>query len=49
MSNAEARRHLNLNDASRILVFGTEGDTDPKLYAELIGETGDQIRAEQTA
>lgn len=36
---------LALNAASRVLVFGTEGDTDPELYVELIGATADEVRA----
>lgn len=40
----EAAEMLGLSDASRVLVFGTEGDTDAALYAELVGHTGDEIR-----
>ncbi|BBE73462.1 diaminopropionate ammonia-lyase [Oharaeibacter diazotrophicus] len=36
---------LGLGPTSRVLVFGTEGDTDPELYARLVGRTGDEVRA----
>jgi len=36
---------LVLGPTSRVLVFGTEGDTDPELYARLVGRTGDEVRA----
>ena len=29
---------LGLGPDSRVLVFGTEGATDPELYAQLLGE-----------
>ncbi len=31
------RAALGLDEASRVLVFGTEGATDPELYAKLVG------------
>jgi diaminopropionate ammonia-lyase len=44
-SHAAAREALGLDDASRVLVFGTEADTDPELYQDLVGKTADQVRA----
>lgn len=41
---AEAREALCLTSESTVLVFGTEGDTDPELYKELVGLTGDEVR-----
>jgi len=35
---------LGLNADSRILVFGTEGDSDPELYREIVGRTADEVR-----
>ena len=35
-----ARAALGLTDKSTVLVFGTEGATDPELYAKLIAEPG---------
>jgi diaminopropionate ammonia-lyase len=36
-----ARAALGLDAASRVLVFGTEGATDPALYASLAGMAAD--------
>lgn len=38
-ADPHARRMLRLEPASRILVFGTEGATDPELYAALLGRS----------
>jgi diaminopropionate ammonia-lyase len=35
-----ARSALGLEEASRVLLFGTEGATDPALYAKLVADTG---------
>ncbi|MGD1922651.1 MAG: diaminopropionate ammonia-lyase [Paracoccaceae bacterium] len=45
MQSDEMRAALALDGASRVLVVGTEGDTYPELYTELVGATGDEIRA----
>ncbi|TYC53035.1 diaminopropionate ammonia-lyase [Rhodobacterales bacterium] len=34
----EERAALGLDESSRVLVFGTEGATDPDLYARLVGQ-----------
>ena len=39
------RNLLGLNDTSRILVFGTEGATDPELYREIVGRSAEQVAA----
>jgi diaminopropionate ammonia-lyase len=39
------RQTLGLDHASRVLLFGSEGDTDPDLYARIVGCTGDAVRA----
>jgi len=39
-----ARATLGLDAASRILAFCTEGATDPRLYARLVGETAQTSR-----
>ncbi len=39
------RQTLGLDNASRVLLFGSEGDTDPDLYARIVGRTGDAVRA----
>lgn len=40
----KARAALGLDDESRVLVLGTEGDTDAELYTQLIGRSGDDVR-----
>jgi diaminopropionate ammonia-lyase len=42
--DTEARKTLALTAASRVLFFGTEGDTDPHLYEDIVGHAGDDIR-----
>ena len=36
---------LGLDAESRVLLFSTEGDTDPELYRELVGRTAEEVRA----
>jgi diaminopropionate ammonia-lyase len=36
---------LRIDARSRILLFGTEGDTDPALYRELVGRSADDVRS----
>lgn len=38
------RATLSLGADARVLVFGTEGDTDPELYAELVGRSSAEVR-----
>ena len=38
------RDELGLNRQSRVLLFGTEGDTDPEIYARIVGRTGAEVR-----
>ncbi|MEX2298472.1 MAG: diaminopropionate ammonia-lyase [Dongiaceae bacterium] len=40
------REALGLRGDSRILIFGSEGDTDPALYEKLVGRSGASIRAD---
>jgi diaminopropionate ammonia-lyase len=40
-----ARQALGLDGSARILVVGSEGDTDPALYARIVGRSGDAVRA----
>lgn len=39
------REKLGLAPESRVLTIGSEGDTDPALYRELVGLSGDEVRA----
>lgn len=44
-SDAEgAREALGLNEESRVLLFVTEGATDPRRYRELVGRSPDDVR-----
>ena len=40
-----ARTQLGLDSASRVLLFGTEGDTDPDIYREIVGRDAAKVRA----
>ncbi len=40
-----AREALDLRNDARVLIFGSEGDTDPALYEKLVGRSGDAVRA----
>jgi len=42
---SELRNRLGLTHASRVLVFGTEGATDPELYERIVGRSADAVRA----
>jgi len=42
----EWRRAIALDSASTVLVFGTEGDTDPQLYRRLVGRSADEVRSQ---
>jgi diaminopropionate ammonia-lyase len=35
---------LGLDAASRVLLFGSEGDTDPALYEQIVGRSADAVR-----
>jgi diaminopropionate ammonia-lyase len=37
--DADMRRTLGLDENSRVVIFGTEGATDPDTYAEIVGHT----------
>jgi len=44
LADAPLAAALGLGPDSRVLVFGTEGDTDPELYASIVGRTAEQVR-----
>jgi diaminopropionate ammonia-lyase len=48
-SDVHASGELGLDQRSRVLVFGTEGDTDPGSYARIVGESAEQVRARQAS
>ena len=43
MNDETMRQALGLSAESRILIFGTEGDTDPKVYREIVGMTSEEV------
>ena len=45
MADADAARRLALDASSRVLLLGTEGDTDAALYEQIVGRSGDAVRA----
>ncbi|MFT5449460.1 MAG: diaminopropionate ammonia-lyase [Gammaproteobacteria bacterium] len=45
MADASAASALDLDGQSRVLLLGTEGDTDPELYKEIVGRSADAVRA----
>ncbi len=36
---------LGIDACSRVLLLGSEGDTDPQIYRDIVGRTGDDVRA----
>ena len=47
--DAQARDSLGLGPDSRVLLFGSEGDTDPALYQQLVGRSAAQVRRDGAA
>jgi len=45
----ELRGKLGLNEASRVVLFGGEGATDPQNYAEIVGCSADEVFQRQRA
>jgi diaminopropionate ammonia-lyase len=43
--NAAAWQALGLNAQSRVLLIGSEGDTDPVIYKEIVGRTAEEVLA----
>ncbi|MCB1886117.1 MAG: diaminopropionate ammonia-lyase [Rhodocyclaceae bacterium] len=42
--NEPIRDILRLDEGSRVLLIGSEGDTDPAIYREVVGRTADEVR-----
>jgi diaminopropionate ammonia-lyase len=38
-----ARAMLELDTASRVLAFGTEGATDPEVYRQIVGRSPQEV------
>ncbi len=47
MQDQGAREQLELNRDSRVLVIGTEGDTDPEIYESIVGRSAEAVCAGQ--
>lgn len=43
--DTQARALLGLDETSHVVVIGSEGDTDPETYGDIVGRSGDQVRA----
>lgn len=43
--DADARAQLGLDETSHVVVIGSEGDTDPDTYRDIVGLSGDEVRA----
>ena len=43
--DASLANTMGLISRSRVLVFGTEGDTDPDLYRQIVGRSAEAVRA----
>ena len=43
--DAPLRALLSLDGDSRVLLLGSEGDTDPEIYRHITGRTADEVRA----
>jgi diaminopropionate ammonia-lyase len=44
-ADPELRKALALGPASRVLVIGSEGDTDPEIYCRIVGRDAEAVRA----
>lgn len=45
LARPNLRESLGLGSDSRVLLFGSEGDTDPELYAAIVGRSAAAVRA----
>jgi diaminopropionate ammonia-lyase len=42
---AELRARLGLDASSRVLLVGSEGDTDPEIYRRIVGKSAEDVLA----
>ncbi len=42
-NDSDLKSRLMINENSKILFFGTEGDTDEKMYEQLVGRSSEQV------
>ena len=45
MLEANIRTQLKLDAHSRVLLLGSEGDTDPVIYRQVVGKTASEVLA----
>ena len=45
-ASPDIRERLRLDEKSRVLLIGSEGATDPEVYAQLVGKAPHQVSAE---
>lgn len=45
LDDSAAREALQLTASSRVLTFGTEGATDPEIYAQIVGRSAEEVEA----
>ena len=46
VADANASRRLDLRRDSTVLVFGTEGATDPEVYRKIVGRAAERVAAQ---
>jgi diaminopropionate ammonia-lyase len=44
LNDPDARSALQLNSQSRVLLFNTEGATDPQLYRHYVGLNPEEVK-----
>ena len=44
-ANPDMRAALGLDETSRVLLYGTEGATDPAVYREIVGRNWEEVEA----
>ena len=42
-NDSDLKEKLSINESSKILFFGTEGDTDETMYEELVGRSSSEV------
>jgi diaminopropionate ammonia-lyase len=47
-ADGDLRGRLGLDAGSRVLVIGSEGATDPEVYARLVGRTPEEVAQERS-
>ncbi len=45
-ANEDMRRTLELGESARVVVFGTEGATDPNTYSQIVGRQAEELQSQ---